>query len=156
MKIVDFISPDRIVPQLAAVQKIEVLKELAAHLVRADSHLSEADLGRVVDVLEDRERLSSTGISDGVAIPHGKLAGLTGITAVLGLKREGLDFGALDNQPSSIFVVLLAPENSAGMHLKALARISQLFKDPAFRRRVLEGTSAADIYSIIADEDARF
>jgi PTS system nitrogen regulatory IIA component len=155
LKIVDFISADRIVPQLAAVHKTDVLKELAAHLVRTDPHLSEADLGRVVDVLEERERLSSTGISDGVAIPHGKLAGLSGITAVLGLKREGLDFGALDNQPSSIFVVLLAPENSAGMHLKALARISQLFKDPAFRRRVLEANTAAEIHGIIADEDAR-
>jgi PTS system nitrogen regulatory IIA component len=156
VKIVDFISPDRIVPQLVAVHKSDVLKELAAHLVHVDPHLSESDLGRVVDVLEERERLSSTGVSDGVAIPHGKLAGLTGITAVLGLKREGLDFGALDNQPSSIFVALLAPENSAGMHLKALARISQLFKDHAFRRHVLEATTAAEIYNIIADEDARF
>lgn len=155
MKIVDFITPQRIIPQLEADNKNAVLKELAAHLVRCDEHLEEQDVGRVVEVLLDRERLASTGISDGVAIPHGKLSGLPGIAACLGVKREGLDFSAIDNQPSRIFVVLLAPENSAGMHLKALARISRLFKDAEFRNSVLNAKSSDELYSVIEAEDAR-
>lgn len=155
MKIVDFITPARIVPSLAASSKTEVLRELATHLVRCDEHLDESDIGRVTEVLLERERLASTGISDGVAIPHGKLAGLPGISACLGVKREGLDFAAIDNQPSRIFVVLLAPENSAGLHLKALARISRLFKEPAFRGSVLEARTSEEIYAVIAEEDAR-
>lgn len=155
MKIVDFITPQRIVPLLQADNKNAVLKELAAHLVRCDEHLEESDTGRVVEVLLERERLASTGISDGVAIPHGKLSGLPGISACLGIKPEGLDFAAIDAQPSRIFVVLLAPENSAGLHLKALARISRLFKDSAFRGNVLEGKTADEIFGVIAAEDAR-
>jgi len=155
MKIVDFITPARIVSSLGATTKTEVLRELAAHLVSCDEHLQETDVGRVTEVLLERERLASTGISDGVAIPHGKLAGLPGISACLGIKRDGLDFAAIDNQPSRIFVVLLAPENSAGLHLKALARISRLFKEPSFRGSVLEARTTDEIYSVIADEDAR-
>lgn len=155
MRIVDFITPDRVIASLQATDKTAVLRELAERLVRCDEHLKDSDVGRVVEVLLERERLASTGISDGVAIPHGKLGGLPGISACLGLKREGLDFSAIDNQPSRIFIVLLAPENSAGLHLKALARISRLFKEAAFRQRVLEAQTADDVYRVIADEDAR-
>jgi PTS system nitrogen regulatory IIA component len=155
VKIVDFITPQRIVSHLEADNKSDVLKELAAHLVHCDDHLEEAEVGRVTEVLLERERLASTGISDGVAIPHGKLAGLPGISACIGLKRSGLDFAAIDNQPSRIFIVLLAPENSAGMHLKALARISRLFKEPTFRSHVLEADSSEEIFSVIAEEDSR-
>jgi PTS system nitrogen regulatory IIA component len=154
MKIVDIITPERVIHELTADNKSDLLRELAAHLVQCDPNLSEADAPRVVEVLLERERLASTGISDGVAIPHGKLMGLPGISSVIGIKHDGLDFGAIDNQLSRIFVVLLAPENSAGMHLKALARISQLLKDPQFRDQVLEAPDAGEVYRVIAEEDA--
>ncbi len=154
MKMIDFIAPERVCARLEATDKAGVLKELAALVVSCDPELSAVDVGMVFEVLNERERLASTGISDGVAIPHGKLSGLAGISAYLGIKREGIDFAAIDNQDSKIFIVLLAPENSAGLHLKALARISRLFKDAAFRQRVLDADSAQEIYDVIAAEDS--
>jgi len=110
---------------------------------------------KLTEVLLDRERLSSTGIGDGVAIPHGKLAGLPGLVAAFGVSREGLDFDAIDGKPTHLFFALLAPENSAGVHLKALARISRLFKNPAFRKAIVEAPDAQRVYDLIASEDAR-
>ena len=100
-------------------------------------------------------RLSSTGIADGVAIPHGKHPGLQTLKAVLGIHPEGLDFAAIDGHPSRLFFVLVAPENSAGLHLKALARISRLFKELALREKVLGAGDAAAMFKVISEEDAR-
>jgi nitrogen PTS system EIIA component len=108
-----------------------------------------------VEVLREREKLGSTGIGEGVAIPHGKHAGLTQLLAAFGVSREGVDFEAIDGKPTHLFFALVAPENSAGVHLKALARISRLFKNPRFRAAILEAGSAADIHALIVQEDAR-
>jgi len=89
------------------------------------------------DTLLEREKLGSTGIGEGVAIPHGKLPGLPGLLAAFGRKRAGVDFAAIDGKPTHLFFVLFAPDNSAGLHLKALARISRLFKQPQFRQAIL-------------------
>jgi PTS system nitrogen regulatory IIA component len=91
-----------------------------------------------------------------VAIPHGKLPGLPGLLAAFGRSRQGVDFGAIDSRPTCLFFVLFAPENSAGVHLKALARISRLFKSPQFRAGILEARDAAQIHSQISTEDAKY
>lgn len=153
MKIIDFLKQDLVIANLDAIDKPAVLRELAKKMSAQFSSLSAEELERV---LWERERLESTGIADGVAIPHGKLASLTELVAVFGRSRKGIDFQAIDGQPSHVFFALVAPENSVGMHLKALARISRLCKSPAFRARLLEAGDAGDLYRVISEEDAKY
>ena len=152
MKITEFLTPESVISGLSAKDKPAILAELCAPLaLRVPSVTPE----KLREVLLDRERLSSTGIGDGVAIPHGKLPGLPGLIAAFGVSREGVDFEAIDSKPTFLFFALLAPENSAGIHLKALARISRLFKNPAFRKSIVDAPDAAAIYQLIASEDAK-
>jgi nitrogen PTS system EIIA component len=152
VRIAEFLSPEAVVASLGSRSKPEVLRELSQALVRAHPQLSEA---RILEVLREREKLGSTGIGEGVAIPHGKLAGMTQLLATFGVSRTGVDFEAIDGKPTHLFFALVAPENSAGVHLKALARISRLFKNPRFRAAILEAQTARDIHALIAQEDAR-
>jgi nitrogen PTS system EIIA component len=154
LRIADFLSPQAVVADMQSRTKPEVLRELSATLARAHPTLKE---DRLVAVLLDREKLGSTGIGEGVAIPHGKLAGMgmEGLQAVFGVSRQGVDFESIDGKPTHLFFALVAPENSAGVHLKALARISRLFKNPRFRAAILEAPTAADIHALIVQEDAR-
>jgi nitrogen PTS system EIIA component len=153
MKIVDLIGRDMIVPALVATEKRAILEELAAHVAAHHPRIDRAALGRV---LVDRELLASTAIGEGVAIPHGKLPAVTEIVACLGRARAGVDFDAMDKQPTFLFFVLVAPESSTGAHLKALARISRVFKDSGFRRRLLDAPDDEAMYQVIAEEDAKY
>ena len=156
MKLIDILPPERIVHRLQASSKPELLVELVQHgFLDGGCGLSGDDADRVLQVIDERERLGSTGIGDGVAIPHGKLAGLAGLLAAFGIQEQGVDFGAADGKPSRFFVLLLAPENSANAHLKALARISRLFRDGGFRRRLLGAPDRQTLYDTLAREDAR-
>jgi PTS system nitrogen regulatory IIA component len=159
MKLVDILEPGRIIHRLQSTTKAAVLRELVVKgLVppEANTELAIADEEQIVRVLEERERLGSTGIKDGLAIPHGKLERLDGLVACLGLSEKGIDFGALDGLPGRIFIVLLAPESAGGLHLKALARISRLFSDSAFHRRLLEAPDAGAVWNEIEREDAKY
>ena len=153
MKIEDILSEELVLSDLKATTKTDVLVELASAVVRQHPEL---DGARLVAALEDRERLNSTALGDGVAIPHGKLPGLRRVLAAFGRSRAGVDFQSLDGKPTHLFFLLVAPEDSAGAHLKALARISRLLKDPGFRARLLEAPDAQMIWTIIRDEDARY
>jgi PTS system nitrogen regulatory IIA component len=153
MKIVDFVRPELIIPELAARKKPEVIAELAQHMARQQPEISAQAL---IKVLLEREQLASTAIGEDVAIPHGKLDAVGRLTACVGRSTAGVDFDSLDGRPTHIFFVLVAPENSTGIHLKALARISRLFKDGNFRARLIKAPDAAEIYRIIAAEDARY
>jgi PTS system nitrogen regulatory IIA component len=153
MKIVDFVRPELIVGDLHGRDKTEVIRELAEHLA---SHVSGVDRETLARVLLERERLASTAIGEGVAIPHGKLDAVGRLVACVGRAKAGVDFESMDGRPTHLFFVLVAPENSTGVHLKALARISRLFKDPEFRTRLLAAADAAEMYRVIADEDARY
>jgi PTS system nitrogen regulatory IIA component len=153
MKIADFLREPLVVANLAAKTKPDVLVELAGHLSRGQNGL---DRGQILDVLVARERLASTGIGEGVAIPHGKLPGADGLIACLGRSREGIEFEAMDGQPAYLFFALLAPASSTGNHLKALARISRLFKDAEFRQRLLNADGGQDIFRLVTEEDARY
>lgn len=153
MRITDFLRPEQVVADLRATGKSEVLSEMTAHLARQDEGLVYADILRT---LEERELLASTAIGEGIAIPHGKVEGLQGLKACLGRSVSGVNFDSMDGQPTHFLFLLLAPEHSTGGHLKALARIIRLFKNPAFRDRLMQAKDAAEIYSIVADEDAKF
>ena len=153
MRIAEFLREDLVLPDLAATDKAGVLGEIAAVLARAYPALSPQ---RLTDTLLERERLGSTGIGEGIAIPHGKLPGIAGLVAAFARKKGGVDFAAIDGKPTYLFFVLFAPDNSAGLHLKALARISRLFKQPQFRQAILAADGAPAIFRLISEEDAKY
>ena len=153
MKITDFVSVHTVIPALASHEKDAALAELAAGLAAKYDHLDQA---KVLGVLQERERISSTAIGDGVAIPHGKLPGLDRIYGVFARSQEEVDFKSLDGEPTHLFFVLIAPENAAADHLKALARISRLLKDTGFRQRLMTGKSPQELFTLISEEDDRF
>jgi PTS system nitrogen regulatory IIA component len=107
-------------------------------------------------VLLDRERISTTAIGEGVAIPHGKLAGVDRVLGVFARSPEGVDFASMDGEPTHLFFALIAPENAAADHLKALARISRLLKDERFRRRLIAAPNQQELYATITAEDDKF
>ncbi|HEY5974349.1 MAG TPA: PTS sugar transporter subunit IIA [Geobacteraceae bacterium] len=142
-----------IVPELAATTKAEVLAEFAS-LVTAGFPELECEV--VVRTLQEREKLGSTGIGDGIAIPHGKLKGLERLILAFGRSRTGVDFNSLDGRKVHLFFLLLAPEDASGLHLKALARISRLMKDPAVRTGLMAAADAAAIHVLLREQDRRF
>jgi PTS system nitrogen regulatory IIA component len=151
MKIIDILPEERIIPDLTAKNKREVILELAKALPHG-TLLTD----RLIEVLLERERLGSTGIGDGVAIPHGKSGEIDDLIASFGRSVHGLDFDSLDGKPTHLFFLLVAPENSAGIHLKALARISRLFKDAQFRSALMRAKDHTDIFRIIKEEEVKY
>jgi nitrogen PTS system EIIA component len=153
MKITDILSPDMVIADLRGTTKPDVLNELAKALAAKYKEIKLADL---IAVLAERERLGSTAIGDGIAIPHGKLRGVMKIIGAFGRHAEGVDFDSLDGGPSQLFFVLVAPEDSASLHLKALARVSRLLKEGSFRSRLLAAKDSAELYSLIKEEDSKY
>ena len=151
MKIQDIVSPEAIVDNLRADTKEGVLRELSEVIAKSIPKLSTNSLAAI---LMERENLGSTGIGDGVAIPHGKVAGIENLVAAFGRSRNGVQFHSLDGKPAHLFFLIMAPENSAGMHLKALARISRLLKNERFRRSLLEAADVDELRKILNEEDA--
>ncbi|RLA80511.1 MAG: PTS sugar transporter subunit IIA [Deltaproteobacteria bacterium] len=153
MKIVEILDEGAIVEEISSRDKKGVLEELVGVLVKEGRV---PDGKEAIQVLLEREKLGSTGIGEGIAIPHGKLPDLKNVVCAFGRSRSGIDFEAVDNRPVHLFFLLLAPENSAGEHLKALARISRLLKDNHFRQRLLEAKDKKEIYEIIVEEDEKY
>jgi PTS system nitrogen regulatory IIA component len=152
MKIVEFLRPEAVIANLGGASAPAALAELCRPLAAA----TKVDAQRLVDTLLEREKLGSTGIGEGVAIPHGKLPGLPALIASFGRAPQGIDFRAIDGKPTFLFFTLIAPENSAGAHLKALARISRIFKNPSFREAILKASDADEIFRLIEGGDARY
>ena len=152
MKIMDIIDIDLINADLKARNKQEVLGELADMVAKKEG----LDAGTIVPVLEEREKLGSTGIGEGIAIPHGKMKGLKKLVASFGKSAKGINFDSIDGKPAYLFFLLMAPENTAGMHLKALARISRLLKDTKFRERLLDSKTTQEVYKALQEEDEKF
>lgn len=150
MKITTFLRREFIIEELHAATKEAVLAELAAVLMPAGST---DDQDEIVRVLMARERLGSTGIGDGIAIPHGKIGGLDDLRIAIGRSHQGVDFNALDGKPAHLFFLLMAPENSAGQHLKVLARIARLLKDSVLRKNLMEAESAAELFNLLVEQD---
>jgi PTS system nitrogen regulatory IIA component len=153
MKITDILHEDSIIGELTSRDKKGVLEELVSVLVE---HGRLRDKGKPVQVLLERERLGSTGIGDGIAIPHGKLKDIKRIICSFGRSREGIDFQSIDEKPSHLFFLLFAPEESAGQHLQALARLSRILKDGQLRKRLREAASEKEIYRLISEEDEHY
>jgi PTS system nitrogen regulatory IIA component len=151
MTIIETLRRQDVIPDLAARTKDAVLEELAAKLIEGHPEL---DRNELLTILQERERLGSTGIGEGIAIPHGKVKRMTGgLALVFGRSICGVDFAALDGRPVHLFFLLVAPEEAVGVHLKMLARISRVLKNPEVRRGRLEAPHAAAIYTIIEERD---
>lgn len=150
MKILDFLAPECIVTDLKGVTKKEVIQELT-EVLKKGNKLSSVD--KIVQALLEREALGSTGIGQGIAIPHGKSDEVKGIVASFGVSKRGVEFEALDGEPVYLVFLLIAPRESAGDHLKALAKISRLLKDKFFRQALREAKSSAEVLKIIKEED---
>jgi nitrogen PTS system EIIA component len=152
MKILDILAPEAVVPEMRATTKPEALKELADRLAAMHPTI---DGARLVQILSDRESLGSTAIGEGIAIPHGKLPGVSNVLAAFGRSPQGIDFDSLDGKPTRLFFLLVAPEDSAGIHLKALARVSRLLKDKGFRDRLAAGGTREQLFAIVKEEDEK-
>ncbi len=153
MNMKDALRESCVIANLKGGTKEEVLTELASSLKSAGLV---QDVGQAVGVILEREKLGSTGIGDGVAIPHGKMKGLDRILCVFGRSKEGIDFDAVDGKPVHIFFLLLAPEDSAGLHIQMLSRISRILRDPSFRKRLIEEGDDKDLFANIVEEDKKF
>ena len=154
MKLTDILKPKQILPDMKSRGKRAVLEELCQALTAAGH--ADLDQSKLLDVLVERERLGSTGIGDGIAIPHGKLTEVDDILLSFGRSQAGVDFDSLDGKPAHLFFLVVAPEKSAGVHLKALARISRLLKSSAVRQDLMDAKDADDIYAIVQSQDEDF
>jgi len=150
MKLAEIIEKNSIVPELKANDKAGVLEELAQ--VIAD-HVPSIEKEALVKVLVERERLGTTGIGDGVAIPHGKLKGIGRPIISFGRSKVGIDFESIDRQPVYLFFLLVAPDNSSGIHLQVLAKIARILKSNTFRKKLMETTTREELYQTIVQAD---
>jgi len=152
MSIAEFLQEGAASCDLKADTKEGVIRELVGLLVKSGA-IKDKDLNKLVQILLDREALGSTGIGQGVAIPHGKTSYVTRVVGAVGISRQGLKFDSLDGELVHIFFLLVAPEDSAGPHLKALARISRLLKEKHFRDSLRATKDEKTLLKIIHDED---
>ncbi len=154
MKITDFLREKAIAVDLQATHKEGVIRELVRLLVKA-GEIKPSDEEKLVPVLLAREALGSTGIGQGVGIPHGKSNCVGRLVGAFGISRRGVNFDSLDGEAVHVFFLLVAPEDSAGPHLKALARISRLLKDRFFRESLKEAKDEKQLLRTIQQEDQK-
>jgi PTS system nitrogen regulatory IIA component len=150
MQILDFLSVDSIKLTMESKNKKDAIKELVEVLVKSGKV---KDKKKMIQTLMEREDLGSTGIGQGIAIPHGKSDTVSDLAAAFGVSADGVSFDSLDGEPVNIFFLLVAPEGAAGAHLKALARISSLLKDKYFRKSLLSAQSPEEVIKIIQEEE---
>jgi nitrogen PTS system EIIA component len=150
MKILDILPKESIISELLGRSKREVLEELAGALLKQKPQL---DPAQVLDVLLERERLGSTGIGDGIAIPHGKIKDLDQLALSFGRSTGGVDFESMDGKPAHFFFLLVAPENCAGIHLRALAKIARFLKNSSIRKRLGAVQTQDGIYAILQEDE---
>jgi PTS system nitrogen regulatory IIA component len=153
MKISDILKKEHIIQELDSCDKKNVLDELSSFLEDEGEITNKESL---LAALIEREKLGSTGIGENVAIPHAKISEIDKIITVFGRSKNGVEFESLDQKPVNFIFLVIAPENSTSQHLKALARISRLFKNASLRESVLRTNEADQIYSILVDEDSKF
>jgi PTS system nitrogen regulatory IIA component len=147
MPLLDFLDPQAVLPALRVNSKKQALQELAAHAAR----LTGLEAAAIYEALLQRERLGSTGIGEGIAIPHGKLPGLTRIFGLVARLEKPIDFEALDSQHVDVLFLLLAPEGAGADHLKALSRVARVLREPGLVERVRATRDAAALYAIMTE-----
>ncbi len=153
MKIDDILKKGSIIAELVGTNKEEVLREITDFL-QEQSLIKDKET--LFNTLMEREKLGSTGIGENVAIPHGKSDELSQIITVFARSLKGVDFESLDQKPVHFVCMVIAPANSTGQHLKALARISRLLKNQDLRAGILKLQDADQIYSLLLEEDSKF
>ena len=153
MKIAEILEPNFIIPHLHSTNKPDVIKEIADNITSVHQNINNE---RLVEVLSEREKLCSTAVDSGVAIPHAKLSGITDIIAGFGRSLEGIEFESLDRKATHFFITLIAPEDASGSHLQLLARISKVFKNPELRSRLMKCETDQEIYEAITIEDEKY
>ena len=154
MKISDFLCAKAVSVDLEATNKKELIEEMVGLLVKANA-IEKKLKTKIIEALMAREALGSTAIGQGIAIPHGKCENVTKLTAALGISKKGINFDSLDGEPVYIFFLLIAPVDSAGPHLKALARVSRLLKDKYFRESLRTSKDKKEILELVSREDAQ-
>jgi nitrogen PTS system EIIA component len=152
MRLHDFLREDGVVCPLQAGSKQAVLEELVHPIAKQNPQV---DKERLLKILLERENLGSTGIGGGIAIPHGKMEGLDRLVASFGKSHKGINFHSMDDKPAFIFFLLVAPKNCAADHLKALARISRLLKEPLLVTAIQKAETPKQIYEILEEYDVR-
>lgn len=153
MRILDILPKHAIIPDLEGRTKRQVLEELIETLL---GEIPGLDRDRLMAVLLERERLGSTGIGDGIAIPHGKIKDIDRLLLSFGKSNRGVDFESMDGKPVHLLFLLVAPENCTGIHLRALARIARMLKNAPVRKRLVSVTTQDEIYAVIQQEDEDF
>ncbi len=151
MMLLDILSPRSTVVGLQGETKEQIIEELVDVLEVGDAI---TDRDKVLQAVLEREKIMSTGIGDGIAIPHGKSDAATRLVAALGTQKRGVDFEALDGEPAFVFFLLVSPANVSGPHIKALARISRLLKNDDFKKKLIDATTPAEIIDAIDAEEA--
>ena len=154
MSLSSFLDARAVSTDLKSQTKADVIRELTELLVKSGA-IKERDVSKLIPVLLKRESLGSTGIGEGVAIPHGKSDCVDRLHAAFGVSHQGISFDSLDGEPAHLFFLLVAPEDSAGPHLKALARISRLLKDKHFRDSLRVAKDEPALLKLIEAEDDR-
>jgi len=154
MRIFDFLCKKAIKANLTTTTKEDTIKELVDLLITS-GEIAKKDRSRLIESLMDREALGSTAIGHNIGIPHAKSDCVRHLVAAFGLSQKGVDFDSLDGEPVYIFFLLIAPQDSAGPHLKALARISRLTKDKYFRDSLRQAKDEKAILKIISQEDEK-
>jgi nitrogen PTS system EIIA component len=152
MKITEVLYKEAILVDLKANDKKGVLEELSKPV----SQIAGINQQELVRVLMEREQLGSTGIGGGIGIPHGKLKNIDNLVLGFGLSRKGIDFDSMDKRPTHIFFLLVTPENSTGLHLKVLARISRLLKNDDFKEKLFQISDAEEFLNEIEQVDYEF
>lgn len=147
MDLGDLITPYGILPSLKVGNKKQVLQDLASHAAR----LTGLDEREIYNTLLQRERLGSTGVGNGIAIPHGKMTALDHIVGLFARLDSPVDFEAIDDQPVDLIFLLLAPEGAGADHLRALARISRLLREPGAVEKLRSSQDAAALYSVLTE-----
>jgi nitrogen PTS system EIIA component len=154
MKIMDFLCKKAITANLKSATKEGIIEEMVELLVEA-GEVEKKDKKKLIEILMDRESLGSTAIGQGIGIPHGKSDCVDKLVASFGISQNGVNFNSLDGEPVYIFFLLVAPQDSAGPHLKALARISRLLKDKYFRDNLRQVKDEKTVLKIVTDEDEK-
>jgi nitrogen PTS system EIIA component len=146
MSLTDLIAPNAVIPVLKVTSKKQAIQELAAQAGQLTGHSERT----IAEILQQREKLGSTGVGNGIAIPHGKLPKLGKLFGMFARLERPIDFEALDRQPVDLIFLLLAPESAGADHLKALARIARLLRDPDIGQKLRASQDAEALYAVLA------
>ena len=153
MKLADFLEVKTVIPKLKSNTKQDVIKEIADNISHFHPNINNE---RLIEALFDREKLCSTALDSGVAVPHAKISGIAEIIIGFGRSREGIAFESLDKKPTNFFITLIAPEDASGIHIELLARISKMFRNQDLRSKLMICNSEEEIFQTITSEDEKY